>query len=101
MPAISDADIAGLYRLEDFGLEASYQRAAGGDAFTIRVRFSNRSQRIEGLDFRERIAMTPAASLTDPKQGDSVTIAGQSYRVVRAVQPDSNPWEWQLELSPS
>ncbi|HCI46863.1 MAG TPA: hypothetical protein DFI00_06185 [Rhodospirillaceae bacterium] len=93
-------DIVNQFHPDDFGKEASYQRAAGGDPVDVWVIFNQPAGRIANLQLTKRIALMPVAHLPDAKGGDSITIEGTTYRIGIVTHVDADQLIWQLELQP-
>src|SRR5690348_13864215 len=72
--------------LDVFGVgddEVSYSPAAGGGPFTLNGIFDRETEIVQGdtITFRPTLELKLADLAVDPEQDDSVTIAGETYKV--------------------
>ncbi|MCW2242802.1 head-tail joining protein [Azospirillum canadense] len=84
------------------GTEAVYTPPDGGAPVPCWVTFRQPDAEFSafggGVTLPARIAEVRAAEVAAPEESGTLAVAGQTYRITRATQPDADRRLWRLEL---
>ncbi len=99
---VFDAMLGTLFADPNLAVPAVYTPPHGGAPLPCRVTFRQPDAEFSafggGVTLPARIAEVRAAEVAAPEESGTLAIAGQTYRITRATQPDADRRLWRLEL---